>query len=97
MNSEELKLAVDFYFNLRKKLLDKNKIKKDKYRLRKAVKKSQLQNRMKELYEEERITQLDRNSATDELFKVINWMTREIYYDLGFDFYDYEYCNCGCF
>jgi hypothetical protein len=32
------------------------------------VKKSQLQNRINELYEEARITQLDRNSATDELY-----------------------------
>jgi hypothetical protein len=68
MNSEELKIMFDHLFNhqiLRENIFearqmkkDANKIKKDKYRLRKAVKKSQLQNRIKELYEEERITQL---------------------------------------
>jgi ElaB/YqjD/DUF883 family membrane-anchored ribosome-binding protein len=62
-----------------------NKIKKDKNRLRKAAQKIILQKQIKELYEEERLSQSYRKRATEDLFHIIPWMTIGIYQDLGFD------------
>ena len=66
-----------------------NKIKKDKYRHRKAVKKIKLQELIKELYLEETIAKLDRKRAIDKLFSVISWMSSAIYHDLAFDSHTY--------
>jgi hypothetical protein len=99
MNSEDLKIMLDGLLNVfrfkqiieekkykaRQMKKEANKIKRDKYRIRKSVKKSKLQRRIKERDEEERIARLDRKSASDELFEAIPWMTNNIYQDLGFD------------